>query len=342
MRYRARMDRISRAVTVLRQFPLRWLLLVLAAAGCSAARAEWLYREEAIMGTRISVEVWAAGRAAGNAAIDAVMQDMRRIDELMSTYKETSEISRVNREAAEHPVPVSAELFSLIETAQQYSALSDGVFDITYASVGYLYDYRNHRRPDGQAITEALHAVDYRQLKLDRTARTIAFGKPGMRIDLGGIAKGHAVDRGIDILRRMGFGRAMVNAGGDTRVSGDRFGRPWMIGIRHPDRKDEVVLRIPLQDAAFSTSGDYERFFDEGGVRYHHIIDPRTGDSPRAVRSATIIAPTATRTDGLSKTVFILGPQKGIEFINRLPDVDAVVIAADGQVFYSRGLAPPQ
>lgn len=334
------MNAFARTVPILRQIPKPLVLLVLVLASHSA-RAEWIYRDDAIMGTRVSVEVWAPDRASGNRAIDAVFADMHRIDKLMSTYKETSEISKVNREAATHPVKISAELFSLLETAQQYSALSDGVFDITYASVGYLYDYRNHRRPDGKAIAEALPTVDYRQLQLDRANLTIAFGKPGMRIDLGGIAKGYSVDRGIDILKKMGFGHAMVNAGGDTRVVGDRFGKPWMIGIRHPDRKDEVVLRIPLADAAFSTSGDYERFFDEGGVRYHHIIDPKTGYSPHAVRSATLIAPTATRTDGLSKTVFILGPQKGIEFINRLPDVDAVVVAADGKVFYSKGLAPP-
>jgi len=163
-----------------------------------------------------------------------------------------------------------------------------------------------------------------------------------MRIDLGGIAKGYAVDRGIDILKARGFGRAMVNAGGDSRIIGDRFGKPWVIGIRDPDNRDKVVMRIPLTDTAFSTSGDYERFFDEGGVRYHHILDPRTGKSPHSVRSATIIASSATRTDGLSKTVFILGPKAGIDFINGLSDADAVVIGADGKVFYSKGLAPPK
>jgi thiamine biosynthesis lipoprotein len=162
-----------------------------------------------------------------------------------------------------------------------------------------------------------------------------------MRIDLGGIAKGHAVDRGIDILKARGVSRAMVNAGGDTRVIGDRFGQPWVIGIRHPDRRDEVVLRIPLVDAAFSTSGDYERYFDEGGVRYHHILDPKTGRSPDALRSVTVIASTATRTDGLTKTVFILGPEAGIAFINGLTDADAIVIDAAGKVSYSKGLAPP-
>ena len=293
------------------------------------------------MGTRCAVELWSEDAKAGEAAIEAVLSDMRRIDALMSTYKETSEISRVNAEAAQHPVAVSAELFALLQTSLEYSRLSRGAFDITYASVGYLYDYRARHRPDDAAVADALQGVDYRQLKLDPVKRTVSFGRPGMRIDLGGIAKGHAVDRGIDILKARGITRAMVNAGGDTRVIGDRFGAPWVIGIRHPDRAGEVVLRIPLVDAAFSTSGDYERYFDEGGVRYHHILDPKTGRSPDALRSVTVIASTATRTDGLTKTVFILGPEEGIRFIDGLPDADAIVIAADGKVSYSKGLAPP-
>lgn len=307
----------------------------------AAVQAEWLHREESIMGTRCAVELWTENRERGEAAIEAVFADMRRIDALMSTYRPDSEISRVNAGAGKAPVAVSEELFALLQTAQQYSALSSGAFDITYASVGYLYDYRAHQRPDQKAITAALPGVDYRQLRLDPVRRTVAFGRPGMRIDLGGIAKGHAVDRGIEILKARGLGRAMVNAGGDTRVSGDRFGKPWVVGIRHPDRANEVVMRIPLVDAAFSTSGDYERYFEEGGVRYHHILDPKTGQSPHAVRSVTVIASNATRTDGLTKTVFILGPKAGLEFINGLPDADAIVIAADGKVSYSKGLQPP-
>jgi thiamine biosynthesis lipoprotein len=329
----------TRAVPALRH--LHMLALCCALLYSAGVQAEWLYREEAIMGTRCAVELWATDRAQGEAGIDAVFADMRRIDALMSTYKPDSEISRVNAEAGNGPVAISTELYSLLETAQYYSQLSKGVFDITYASVGYLYDYRAHQHPDAAAIDKALPSVDYRQLQLDPVKHTIAFGKPGMRIDLGGIAKGYSVDRGIQILKEQGFGHAMVNAGGDTRVAGDRFGKPWVIGIRHPDRKDEVVLRIPLVDAAFSTSGDYERYFDEGGVRYHHILDPKTGRSPHAVRSVTVIASTATRTDGLTKTVFILGPQQGLEFIDGLKDADAIVIAADGKVSYSKGLKPP-
>ncbi|MFO1504514.1 MAG: FAD:protein FMN transferase [Steroidobacteraceae bacterium] len=332
--------RNTRVVSVWRQ-PLLLLLFGSCAVHSAAVQAEWLYREESIMGTRCAVELWATDRNAGNAAIEAVFADMRRIDALMSTYKPDSEVSRVNDNAAKEPVAITAELFGLLQTSVQYSGLSKGAFDITYASVGYLYDYRQHFHPDEKTIAAALPSIDYRQLRLDPVKRTVAFGKPGMRIDLGGIAKGYAVDRGIQILKDRGFTHSMVNAGGDTRVSGDRFGKPWIVGIRHPDRKDEIAMRIPLVDAAFSTSGDYERFFDEGGVRYHHIIDPKTGHSPHAVRSVTVIASNATRTDGLTKTVFILGPKDGIDFINSLPDADAIVIAADGKVSYSKGLQPP-
>jgi len=123
-------------------------------------------------------------------------------------------------------------------------------------------------------------------------------------------------------------------------VIGDRFGRPWVVGIRHPDHPDQIITRIPLVDAAFSTSGDYERYFDEGGVRYHHIIDPHTGHSASKVRSATVIAPTATRTDGLSKTAFVLGPEEAMRIYNRLDDVDAVLVTPDGRILYSKGLQP--
>ncbi|HTQ36173.1 MAG TPA: FAD:protein FMN transferase [Steroidobacteraceae bacterium] len=317
------------------------LLLAAGVLHAAPACAEWLEREEAIMGTRCEVQLWTEDRLAGEAAMEAVFADMRRIDAAMSTYKPDSEVSRVNALAAKGPVKISAELFALLQTAQQYSRLSHGVFDITYASVGYLYDYRAHVHPDEATIEKALPNIDYRQLQLDPAASTIAFGKPGMRIDLGGIGKGYAVDRGIDILKGRGIAHALVNAGGDTRVIGDRLGKPWIVGIRHPDHADQVVLRIPLVDAAFSTSGDYERYFDEGGVRYDHIIDPKTGHSPHGVRSVTVIASTATRTDGLTKSVFIMGAKDGIDFINGLDDADAIVIADDGKVSYSKGLQPP-
>jgi FAD:protein FMN transferase len=307
------------------------------------ARAEWVERvEDGIMGTRIVVELWATDKAQGDAAIEAVLAEMRRVDEAMSTYKPTSELSIVNAQAAQKPIKISAELFDLLSTALEYSRITDGAFDITYASVGYMYDFRKHVHPDEKQIAAALPGINYRHVELDNKNSTVHFPRAGVRIDLGGIGKGHAVDRGIAILQARGVGHALVTAGGDSRIIGDRFGQPWVVGIRHPDRKDEVIARIPLEDAALSTSGDYERYFDENGVRYHHIIDPKTGRSASKVRSATIIGPTATRTDGLSKTAFVLGPEKAIEIYNRLEDIDAVLVTPEGKVLYTKGLAPPE
>lgn len=305
------------------------------------ARADWFAREEAIMGTRIAVELWHDDPAAAGAAIDAVMAEMRRIDGLMSTYKPDSQVSRVNRDAAAGPVAVDPELADLIARALEFSALSGGAFDITYASVGYLYDYREHRHPSDAEIAAALPAVNWRHVVVDREASTVRFLRPDVRIDLGGIAKGHAVDRCAAILGARGIRHASVTAGGDSRLVGDRRGRPWVIGIRHPDDRERVIARIPLEDAAISTSGDYERFFDEGGVRYHHIIDPKTGKSPHGVRSVTVIGPDATLTEGLTKSVFILGPGRGLALVEAQADADAVVVTGDGRVLYSKGLAPP-
>jgi FAD:protein FMN transferase len=318
------------------------VLLSVLALVPALARAEWFQREEAVMGTRVAVELWSEDAALAERAMDAVMAEMRRTDELMSTYKPESQLSQVNAHAYERPVQVDADIIDVVEKSLEYSRLSDGVFDITYASVGYMFDYRKHVHPTDAQIAAALPAVDYRQIVVDHDARTIRFLKPGMRIDLGGIAKGWAVDRGIDILRELGVEHAMVNAGGDTRLLGDRRGKPWIVGIRDPRNEGKVVTRIPLQDEALSTSGDYERYFEEDGVRYHHILEPGTGKSPKAVRSVTVIAPTATQTDGLTKPVFILGVERGLEFVRKVKDAEAIIVDNQGRVFYSDGLTPPQ
>jgi thiamine biosynthesis lipoprotein len=272
------------------------------------------------------------------------MAEMHRIDALMSHYKPDSQLSQINAHANSGPVQVDKELFDLIKLSTHYSQITEGAFDITYASVGYMYDFPKHVRPDDTQIAKALPAVNYRHVILDAANQTVRFTQQGVRIDLGGIAKGYSVDRGIDVLKGLGFTRAFVGAGGDSRIIGDRFGKPWIVGIRDPMKGEgNVIARIPLVDAAISTSGDYERFFDEGGVRYHHIIDPHTGHSASKVRSATVIGPYATRTDGLSKTAFVLGPDKALEIYNKLDDIDAIIVKLDGTVVHSKGMshAPP-
>jgi len=304
------------------------------------ARAEWFRREDAIMGTRIYVELWADDAARGSAAIDAVIASMHDVDVMMSTYKPQSQLSRVNARAALEPVKVDRELFDVIRASLEFSKLTGGAFDVTYASVGYMYDFRERRRPTEGEIRKALPGVNWRNVQLDPAALTVRFEHAGMRIDLGGIAKGYAVDRAIGLLQQRGIEHAVVTAGGDSRIIGDRFGRPWIVGIRHPDDPNKVITRIPLVDTAMSTSGDYERYFDENGVRYHHIIDPKTGHSASKVRSATILAPTAMQTDGLSKTAFVLGAEEALKIIERIPGVDAIFVTPQGKVLYTQGLSP--
>lgn len=318
------------------------VVLVLSSMLCAvSARAEWLMRNDAIMGTRITVELRADDPIKGSAAIDAVMAEMHRIDELMSHYKPESELSQINEHAAEAPVKVDRELFDLLKLSLHFSELTNGAFDITYAGVGHLYDYRRHIRPTEEEIRAALPTVNWRNLILDPDNLTVKFAMPGMRIDVGGIGKGYAVDRCIAVLQSRGFTHAFVQAGGDSRIIGDHDGRPWVVGIRHPDDPNKIVTKLPLVDTAMSTSGDYYRFFDENGVRYHHIIDPHTGHPASKVRSATILGPTATETDGLSKTAFVIGAEKTLELINRMPNFDAIFVTPDGRVLYSKGLEPP-
>ena len=319
----------------------RMTLFLVCAAFALVARADWHHREAAIMGTRIAVELWLEDDSRAEQAIDAVLAEMRRVDALMSHYKPESQLSQINQRAALGPVRVDPELVELIGRAGEFSKLTGGAFDITYASVGYLYDYRAHEKPDAGQIAAHLGAINWRHVILDRDASTVRFSRQGVRIDLGGIAKGYAVDRAIAILASMGVRHASVTAGGDSRIAGDRFGRPWIVGIRHPDDPEKVIARIPVVDAAMSTSGDYERYFDENGERYHHIIDPRTGRSAGEVRSVTIIGSDATTTDGLSTAVFVMGPERGLALIEKLGDVDAVIVRRDGKVLYSSGLAPP-
>jgi thiamine biosynthesis lipoprotein len=298
----------------------------------------WIAREQAIMGTAIRVELWSEDRANGEAAIAAVMQEMHRIDAAMSPFKPNSELSCINREAAQRAVPLTQEMFALIQRSIAFSRMSDGAFDITFASVGQLYDYRERVKPSDAELAAARSAIGYQNLALDPQACTLRFAHAGTRIDLGGFAKGYAVDNGAAILRRHGVAHGIVTAGGDTHIVGDRRGRPWTIGIRDPRRAGEVVAMLPLENTALSTSGDYERFFESDGVRFHHVIDPKTGKSPSHVQSVTVIAPDGLTTEAFSKCVFVMGVEKGLQFIESKPGVDAVVVDGMGHLHYTTGL----
>lgn len=323
-------------MSVLRSYKLVLLLVTIT----QPAWGGWVKRDADIMGTRISVEAFHADPAIAQQGVDSVLAEMRRIDRQMSPYVQTSELTQINASAHKGPYQTSKELFSLIQRSLEFSDITAGAFDITFASAGFLYDYRNRIRPEQRQREEAAALIDYRKLVLDANRTTIRFNRPGMRIDLGGIAKGYAVDRCIALLHELGIRQALVTAGGDSRVMGERWGRPWTIGIRDPRKTDKLVAVIPLQDVAVSTSGDYQRYFEENGVRYHHIISPSSGDSARKLQSVTIIGPDATSTDALSTSVFVMGLESGLKLVNQLPDIDAIVVDRKGQLHYSDNLQP--
>lgn len=311
-------------------------------------QAHWLTDQQSIMGTEVAVTLWSDDVAQGRAAIEAVMQDMRRLDKALSTYIETSEVSYLNQNAAQKAVPLSEELYFLVERSVYFSQLSSGAFDITYASVGYLYDYRAQQQPEAEEKARLLPAVNYRLLQLDAAERTLRYGHEELRVDLGGIAKGYAVDRAIELLHQRGIQHATVSAGGDSRVLGDKHGQPWLVGIKNPRKNPsdprQVVISLPLEDSAISTSGDYERYFmdNDSGERVHHIINPRTGRPADELISVTVLGPRSLDADALSTTLFVLGKKRGLELIESIPDYDVVIIDRTGQVHYSTGLMPPE
>jgi thiamine biosynthesis lipoprotein len=323
---------------LLKTFMQRYLCSMLVLLFSQQAAADWHSQEAAIMGTNVTVELWHEDAGQAQELAGAVLDEMRRIDELMSTHKPDSLISRVNRNATTTPVPVTEELLLLLTLSLEYSELTAGAFDITYASAGQHYDYRKGKFPDSEQLAESLPAIDYRHVRLNHADASVSFLRKGVRIDLGGIAKGYAVDRGIGILQQAGIRNALVSAGGDTRVIGKRRDHPWNVGIRDPRRPDKIVSLIPLEDAAISTSGDYERFFEKDGVRYHHILNPGTGKSSRGVHSTSIIGQTSINTDALSTSVFVLGVKKGLQLINSIDDTEAVIVDDQGRLHYSNGL----
>ena len=213
-----------------------------------ASYANWYQQERAIMGTSIAAEVWDTNKQHAEQCIQQVMTEMQRIDALMSPFHEDTPLARINREAGQHPVKTPAELFALIKRSFYFSRLSNGAFDISFASAGYLYNYRKKIRPTEQQLEHAI--IDYRQVVLNDSLLTIKFNKPGMRLDLGGIAKGYAVDNSIKILQNCGIQHARVSAGGDSRLLGDRHGRPWIIGIRNPRKAQGTVVALPLSNIA--------------------------------------------------------------------------------------------
>ena len=278
-------------------------------------------------------------RAAERAAYDEIL----RLEALMTTWREDSEVSAVNRAAGREAVSVGPETFAVIDKSLWISRASEGVFDITFASMGKLWRFdqdREARVPDAKLVAEARRRIDYRRIELDAAARTVRLTSPETRIDLGGIAKGYAIDRAAAVLRAAGLQSFFAQAGGDLYIAGRKpWGETWRAGVRDPRGPDgSFFAAIPIEDHAFSTAGDYERSFVLDGKRYHHIIDPRTGFPATASRSVTIWAKDALTADAIDDAVFILGPEKGLALVESIDDCGALLVDAQNHVWVSKRL----
>jgi thiamine biosynthesis lipoprotein len=295
------------------------------------------------MGSALDISVVAAEGPPVRAALAEAFAEVDRLDTLMSIWKPGSDILRLNDAAGQEPVRVSPDVLDVLRRGIQAGDWTGGKFDITFGALSGLwrFDAQNEsdRIPDPAEVTRRLPLIDYRQVVVDQTAGTAFLQRRGMSAHLGGIGKGYAVDRVAAILRRAGFEHFLIQFGGDLLAAGLRDGRPWSVGLRDPRGPDtRIFASLALVNEAFSTSGDYERFFISGGRRYHHILDPDTGEPARGIRSVAILAQDSTTADVLSTGVFVLGPERGMALVERLPDVDAVVVTDANQVLVSSGL----
>lgn len=303
------------------------------------AQAQWHRQAFETLGTQAYIELWCDDSIKAQQLISDVQAEFERINQLMSPYIASSELSLLNREASAAPVVVSAEMYQLLQRARHISMLSHGAFDITFASVGFYYDYRSGQKPDARQLEQGRQLVNYQSVELLANNR-VKYSQPGIKIDLGGIAKGYAVERAVGLLAAQGIKHAQLTAGGDSRLLGDKTGKPWLVGVKHPRQDDKYAVTLPLTDSAISTSGDYERFFIEDGVRYHHILDPKTGKSAAGALSVSVIGADTTQTDALSTTLFVLGLKQGMALIEQIDGYEAIFIDAERKMYFSSGLTP--
>ena len=304
-----------------------------------ASPAVMAKRAQVLMGTMVEITAVASNETLAQAALTAGFQEIRRLEGLLSTWIETSELSRVNQAAGLEPVSVSEETFALLRKALEVADFTEGGFNIAIGPAVRLWNIPEAPRiPSDMELEIAAQYVDYHDVHLDPTRRTVFLEKPGMKIDVGGIGKGFAAEKAAAVMREVGAMGGVVAVAGDLRVFGKQSdGTAWPVFIQHPRQPGKVLATLNVADEAISTAGDYERFFIKDGVRYHHILDPETLQPARFCQSVTVVAPEGTLADGLDTGIFVMGPVKGMALIERL-GFGAVIVDAQGGVFVSSTL----
>ena len=274
-------------------------------------------------------------------SIESAIQECQRIERLISSWNPESQTSEVNKNAGERPVKVSGELFQLIERAKKVSDLTNGAFDISFASIDKLWKFDGSMTtlPSEKEINASVRLIDYQSIILNKEDTTVLLARQGMKIGFGGIGKGYAANKAKQIMQEQGIANGIVNAGGDLITWGTQAdGESWKVGIAAPDAPGQIVSWVTVSGQAVVTSGDYERYAEIGGNRYAHIIDPRTGWPVTGVRSVTVICPDAELADALATAVFVMGPKKGIELIDQLASIECLIVDDSGNFLSSKNL----
>ncbi len=297
------------------------------------------HRSEYIMGTIFDITAVCDDERLLEVTSNKSFDEIKRVEGLMSRYKETSEVSLVNKNAGIVPVKVGHELVEVLQEAKRISELSDGAFDVTIGPLTDLwgFDLEKNVVPPIEKIEELRQLVNYRKLRIDEAASTVYLEERGMMLDVGGIAKGYSVTRAMKVFEDAGVKDVIVNAGGNLNLRGGKRGKPWRIGIQSPRDEGKLLGKLTLTEISVATSGDYQRYFIKDGIRYHHILDPRTGFPARGLISATVIGRGKTSMDGFSSAVFILGADKGADLMKKI-GAEGIMVMEDGKVIVSAGI----
>jgi FAD:protein FMN transferase len=295
-----------------------------------------------LMGNRFLLGVVGDEEESATACIDAGILEIQRIERLLTTYNEESETALINRNAGIQPVTVSRETFEIIERSIRISRVTQGAFDITYGSVDkqlWNFDTSLDALPDKDTAKKMARLINYRNIILDEKDVTVLLREKGMRIGFGGIGKGYAAERAKEVMKAMGAESGIVNASGDMTTWGVQpNGKPWTIGIVDPNAKDKVFSFMNITDLAVATSGNYEKYIVVNGRKYSHTIDPKTGLPIRGIKSVTIISRNAEIADAMATPVMIMGIVPGLNMINQIKDIEAIVIDDQDRIFTSKNI----
>ena len=311
-----------------------WMGIILNA--CDDSGGQPVRRTQIIMGTLVEITISHSDPDTIQAVTTQAFDEMKRIEQLMSTYIPDSEVSRINRAAGKSAVPVSPEVEEVIREGIYWSEQSNGSFDISVEPLVQLWDFDGEKEiiPGDSTIRKTASLVNYKNIEIKD--HTVRLKNRGMAINVGGLAKGYAVDRAISILRSQ-VSNGIINAGGDLFAFGQKNKQnSWTIGLQHPRKPKDLLAAFAVKNQAVATSGDYQRYFMKDGVRYHHIFDPQTGKPARLMISTTVITTEVMDADALATAVFVMGPDKGIEWVDSMANVEAMLVLEDGSIRYSK------